>query len=118
MALTYPKKYKKDIDLKTWNREISNLKDAKPQDLNRFLLHRMAYYKDSEYDDTALQEYIREDFIRWTKETWAPIKKDIVQDFRNFLRENRVFIPINGGNIRDNIQEQILNVKEEHKWTL
>ena len=118
MALTYPKKYKKDIDLKTWNREITNLKDAKQQDLNGFLLYRIAHYKDSEYDDTALQEYIREDFVRQIKEIWAPIKKDIIWDFRNFLRENGVFVPINGGNIRDNIQEQILNAKEEHKWTL
>ena len=77
----------------------------------------MAHYKDSKYDDTALQEYIREDFVKWIKETQAPIKKDIVRDFRNFLQENGVFIPINGGNIGDNIQEQILNAKEEHKWT-
>ena len=117
MALTYPKKYEKDINLKTWNKEITDLKDAKQQDLNGFLLHRMAHYHDSEYDNTALWEYTREDFIRWIKETWAPIKKDIVRDFRNFLRENGVFVPINGGNIGDNIQEQILDVKEEHKWT-
>ena len=54
MALTYLKKYKKDIDLKTWNREITNLKDVKLQDLNGFLLHRIVYYKDSEYNNTAL----------------------------------------------------------------
>jgi len=29
-----------------------------------------------------------------------------------------VFIPINGGTIRDNIQEQVINIKEKHKWTL
>ena len=75
----------------------------------------MVHYKDSKYDDTALQEYIREDFVGWTKETWAPIKKDIIRDFRNFLRENGVFIPINGGNIRDNIQKQVLNAKKKHK---
>ena len=118
IALTYLKKYEKDINLKTQNREITNLKDAKQQDLNRFLLYRIAHYKDSKYNNTALQEYIREDFIRQIKEIQAPIKKDIIQDFRNFLQENRVFISINGGNIRDNIQEQILNAKEEHKWTL
>ena len=28
-----------------------------------------------------------------------------------------MFVPINRGNIGDNIQEQILNAKEEHKWT-
>ena len=118
MALTYPKKYKKDIDLKTWNREITNLKDAKLQDLNGFLLHRMAHYKDSEYNNTALQEYIREDFVKQVKETWASAKKDIIQDFCNFLQENRVFVPKNGGIIKNNIQKQVLNVKEEHKQTL
>ena len=40
-----------------------------------------------------------------------------MRDFRNFLRENGVFVPINGGNIGDNIQKQILDAKEEHKWT-
>ena len=47
----------------------------------------------------------------------VPINKDIVQDFRNFLQEYRVFVPINREVIRDNIQEYIINVKEEHKWT-
>ena len=28
-----------------------------------------------------------------------------------------MFVPINGGNIGNNIQEQILDAKEEHKWT-
>ena len=63
----------------------------------------MAYYKDSEYNDTALWECIKEDFVRWTKEIWAPINKDIVWDFRNFLWENGVFVPKDGGTIRDNI---------------
>ena len=117
IVLTYLKKYKDDINLEIQNREINPI-TTKQQDLNRFLLYRIVYYKDSKYDNTVLQEYIREDFIRWIKEIQAPIKKDIIQDFRNFLQENRVFIPINRGNIRDNIQEQILNVKEEYKWTL
>ena len=29
----------------------------------------MAYYKDSKYNNTALWEYIKEDFIGWIKET-------------------------------------------------
>ena len=29
-----------------------------------------------------------------------------------------MFIPINGGNIEDNIQEHVINAKEEHEWTL
>ena len=103
MALTYLKKYEKDINPKIWNKEIINFVNAKQQDLNGFLLYRMVYYKDSEYDDTALWECIREDFVGWTKETWAPVNKDIARDFRNFLWENRVFIPIDGGNIGDNI---------------
>ena len=118
MALTYPKKYKEDINLKTQNKAIINFVNAKQQDLNGFLSYCMVYYKDSKYTDTTLQEYIKEDFIKWIKETWAPIKKDIVRDFRNFLQENRVFVPINGGNIGDNIQKQVFDTKEEHKWTL
>jgi hypothetical protein len=54
MALTYPKKYEEDINLKIWKKAIINLVNANKQDLNGFLLHRMVYYKDSEYNDTAL----------------------------------------------------------------
>ena len=118
MALTYPKKYEEDINPKIQNKAIINLVNANEQDLNGFLLHRMAHYKDSEYNDTALWEYIKEDFVRWTKETQVPINKDIVQDFHNFLQEYGVFVPIDGGVIRDNVQEYIINVKEEHKQTL
>ena len=78
MALTYPKKFEKDINLETQNKAIINFTNAKQQDLNGFLLHRMAYYKDSEYNDTILWEYIKEDFIGWTKETQIPVNKDII----------------------------------------
>ena len=78
MALTYLKKYKEDINLKTQNKAIIDLINANKQDLNGFLLYRIAYYKDSKYNNTALQEYIKEDFIRQIKETQAPINKDIV----------------------------------------
>ena len=78
----------------------------------------MAYYKDSEYDDTALQKYIREDFVRQIKETQTPVKKDIIQDFYNFLQENGVFVSKDGGIIGDNIQEQVIDAKEKYKQTL
>jgi hypothetical protein len=64
MALTYLKKYKKHINLKIWDTAIINLENVNEQDLNRFLLYYIAHYKDSEYDDTALWECIREDFIK------------------------------------------------------
>ena len=78
----------------------------------------MAYYKDSEYDDIMLQYYIKEDFVGWIKEIQVPVNKDIIQDFRNFFQEYRVFVPIDRGVIRDNIQEHIINIKEEYKQTL
>ena len=40
-----------------------------------------------------------------------------MRDFRNFLWENGVFVPKDGGAIGDNIQEQVINAEEEHKWT-
>ena len=103
MALTYPKKYKKYINPKIQDIAIINSENVNKQDLNGFLLYRITHYKDSEYDDTALWEYIREDFIKQIKEIQAPAKKDIIQDFYNFLQENGVFIPKNGGTIKDNI---------------
>ena len=42
----------------------------------------------------------------------------IIQDFQDFLQEKGVFIPINGGNIGNNIQKQVLDAKKEHKQTL
>ena len=78
MVLTYPKKYKKDINPETENTDIIDFINAKQQDLNGFLLYHIAYYKDSEYNDTILQYYVREDFIRQIKETQTPIKKDII----------------------------------------
>ena len=78
MALTYPKKYEKDINLKTWNKEINNFKDANEQDLNGFLLHCIAHYKDSEYNDIMLWYCMKEDFVGWTKETWAFVNKLII----------------------------------------
>ena len=78
----------------------------------------MAHYKDSKYDDTVLQECMREDFIKQIKETQAPARKNIIQDFYNFLQENGVFIPKDRGVIKDNIQKQVINAKEKHKQTL
>ena len=62
--------------------------------------------------------YMKEDFVGWIKEIQAPANKDIVQDFRNFLWENGVFVPMDRGAIGDNIQEQVINAKEEHEQTL
>ena len=41
-----------------------------------------------------------------------------MRDFYNFLQKNGVFVPKDGGAIRDNIQKQVINTKEEHEWTL
>ena len=77
----------------------------------------MAHYKDSKYNNIILWKYIKEDFIGWIKEIQVPVNKDIVQDFCNFLQEYGVFVPIDRGVIRDNIQEYVIDAKEEHKWT-
>ena len=78
----------------------------------------MAHYKDSKYNNTTLQEYIREDFIKQIKEIQAFVKKNIIQDFCDFLQENGVFIPKDEGTIKNNIQEQVRNIEKEHKQTL
>ena len=77
IALTYPKQYKKDINPEIQNTDINPI-NAKQQDLNGFLIYCIAYYTDREYNDTMLQYCIKEDFVRWTKETQALIKKDII----------------------------------------
>ena len=54
IALTYLKKYEKDINPEIWNTNIINFVNTKQQDLNGFLLYRIAYYKDSKYNNTIL----------------------------------------------------------------
>ena len=105
MALIYPKKYKEDINLKIQGTAIINPEDVNQQDLNGFLLYCIAHYKDSKYNNITLWECIKEDFIGQIKETQAPIKKDIVQDFYNFLYKNKIFVPRDRGIIGDNIQK-------------
>jgi len=53
MALTYPKKYEEDINLKIWNKDINPI-NTKQKDLNGFLLYHIVHYIDSEYNDTML----------------------------------------------------------------
>ena len=77
MALTYLKKYKKDINLEIQNTDINPI-NTKQQDLNRFLIYHIVHYTDSKYKDLMLQCYIKEDFIRQIKKTQAFIKKDII----------------------------------------
>jgi hypothetical protein len=36
-------------------------------------------------------------------------------DFCDFLQENGVFVPKNGGTIKNNIQEQVINTKKKYK---
>ena len=64
MVLTYLKQYKNNINLDTQNRAIINLVNAKQQDLNGFLLHYIAHYKDCKYNDIMLWYYIKEDFVK------------------------------------------------------
>ena len=77
MALTYLKKYKKDINLEIWDIDINSI-NTKQQDLNKFLIYCIIHYTDSEYNDIILQYYIKEDFVKWIKEIQAFIKKDII----------------------------------------
>ena len=62
MALTYLKKYKKDINPETQDTDINSV-NTKQQNLNGFLVYRMVYYTDSEYNDIILQYCIKEDFV-------------------------------------------------------
>ena len=77
MALTYLKKYKKDINLEIQDTDIDFI-NIKQQDLNRFLVYYIVHYTDSEYKNLILQYCIKEDFVKQIKEIQAFIKKDII----------------------------------------
>ena len=53
MALTYLKKYKKDINLEIWDIDI-NFINTKQQNLNGFLVYYIVYYIDSKYNNIML----------------------------------------------------------------
>ena len=53
MALTYLKKYKKDINLKIWDIDIDFI-NTKQQDLNGFLVYCIVHYTDSKYNNIIL----------------------------------------------------------------
>ena len=63
MALTYLKKYKKDINLKIQDIDINPI-NTKQQDLNGFLVYYIVHYTDSKYKDLMLWCYIKEDFVK------------------------------------------------------
>ena len=63
MALIYPKKYKKDINLEIQDTDINSI-NTKQQDLNGFLIYYIVHYIDSKYKDLILWCYIGEDFIK------------------------------------------------------
>ena len=63
MALTYLKKYEEDINPKIWNKDIDPI-NAEQKDLNRFLLYYIVHYTDSEYNNTILWYYMKEDFVK------------------------------------------------------
>ena len=77
MALTYLKKYKKDINPEIQDTDINSI-NTKQQDLNGFLVYRIVYYIDSEYKDSILQYCIKKDFVGQIKEIQALIKKNII----------------------------------------
>ena len=62
MALTYLKRYKKDINLEIQDTDINPI-NTKQQDLNGFLIYYIVYYIDSKYKDIMLQYCIKEDFV-------------------------------------------------------
>ena len=68
MALTYPKKYKKNINLEIWDTDINPI-NTKQQNLNGFLVYRIVHYTDREYNNIILQYCIKEDFVGQIKET-------------------------------------------------
>ena len=53
MALTYLKKYNKDINLKIQDIDINPI-NTKQQDLNGFLVYYIVHYIDREYNDIIL----------------------------------------------------------------
>ena len=116
MPLTYPSKFEGAIDPATWNRARVDPRNPIEKDLNGFLAYRMAYYESSEFRDTQLWLYFREDFEDWTKDKWALGDRDIIRELRDFLRRNGVFVPTDGRSIAANIQK-VLDDDNEHQWT-
>ena len=84
--------------------------------VNGHIMFFMLYYKSKGYNDICLWEYFREDFEGWTLAIWNLGDKLIIREFRDFLRENGVYVLKNRAPIAMNIQA-VLDEEEQHEWT-
>ena len=103
--------YARLID-KDWDEFTINIITYTAKQVNSFLLYNILFYQDSYYANLQLWEYFREDFAGWTADTWALRNANIVQDFRDFLYRNGVYVTKNGNPIISNIQAVITSIEE------
>ena len=107
--------YAKLID-EDWDEFTINITTCTAKQVNGFLLHHIIFYQNRCYADSQLWEYFREDFTGWTADTQAFKNANIVQDFRDFLCRNGVYVAENSNPIASNIQAVIIGI-EEPVWT-
>jgi hypothetical protein len=67
----------------------------------------MELYTQQEYGDENLLGVYREDFERWTKETFLKGDKHLVRIFRDYLRSWGVYIPENSDSISKSLAETL-----------
>jgi hypothetical protein len=67
----------------------------------------MELYTQQEYGDENLLGVYREDFERWTKETFLKGDKHLVRIFRDYLRSWVVYIPKNSDSISKSLAETL-----------
>jgi hypothetical protein len=97
---------------KDWDEFAFNITTCTIKQVNSFLLHHIIFYQNRHYANSQLWEYFREDFAGWTTDTWVLGNANIVQDFQDFLRRNRVYIIENGNPIASNIQAVIISIEK------
>jgi hypothetical protein len=103
--------YAKHID-KDWDDLTIDVTNTTLEQVNRYLLNNIRYYRGRFYTDYKLWECFREDFEDWTLDTWKLSHTRIIREFRDFLCRNGVYVVRNGALIASNIQAVLTNLEE------
>jgi hypothetical protein len=83
---------------------------------NNQVIYSWWSYTESQLQDAQLWEYFREDFRDWTEEIWGTVNPFLIREFRDFLRENGVWVAKDGAPIARNFQ-RLLEEEKQHVWT-
>lgn len=111
----YYRQYK--VDPNHWAITTDLTKELACQIANDFILWKIDTYIDSEYRNEELWDAVKEDFENWTIKIFKIAEKGVLGIFRDFLRENGVWVEIRRDFRVEKTLQQLLREEISHDWT-